>query len=355
MEVTKIKVNQLPSLTWHWLKVNDSDLSITMPKETPQFAAGENSGDLKLKTDIQDPRFDEIRTGMGDEFNALMKGTKAISLTIPAGYKKNEPFVLSVSENDGQGAGRIMIKAGEMSESTVLLCLEGEKKDSAENDTLALQLQILAEEKAQLKLMIVQLLPEAGLSCIDVGGVEKEGANLELMSLSLGAKESYLGIDVKLEGNKSSLSADLGYRVNNEQNLDINYLAEHQGKKSESSLSARGVLMDGAKKLFRGTIDFREGAAGSVGAEKEEVLLMGEHQVNKTVPLILCHEEDVEGNHGATISRVNEETLFYLASRGIDPDTAEQMISRAELESLSAKIPDQKIREAAERRINGRA
>ncbi len=354
MEKTKLKVNQLPSLTWHWLKVNESDLAITLPDKEPQFAKGEGCQDLALKNDVWNISSDEIKTGMGDEFQALMKKTKAISLTIPTCYRRSEPFVLTVSEKDGQGAGRILIDAGEMSESTVLLCLTGKEGKNPENDTLALQLQVLAKEEAHLTLMIVQLLPKGGLCCIDIGAVEKKGASLNLMSLSLGAKENYLGIDIKLEKDKSSFFGDLGYRVQKGQNLDINYMADHQGRKSKSGLNAEGVLMDGAKKVFRGTIDFNEGAAGSVGEEKEEVLLMGEHQVNKTVPLILCHEEDVEGNHGATISRVNEEVLFYLASRGIDSDTAEQMISTAALEALSAKIPDQKVREETERRIHGR-
>ncbi len=352
--MTKIKVNQLPALTWHWLGVNDSDLTITLPKEAPQVAAGEPCGDFSLNTDVHDSAFDGIKTGMGEEFDALMKETKAVSLTIPAGDQRGEPYVLTVSEKDGQGAGRIWIDAGEKSEAAVLLCLTGEEEKSGDKDTLALQLRILAKEKAHLSVMIVQLLPEAGLGCVDIGALEKEGAKLDLLSLSLGAKENYLGIDVKLEGDKSSFSGDLGYRVDTGQNLDINYRTGHQGKKTESSLTARGVLADGAKKLFRGTIDFKEGAAGSVGAEKEEVLLMGEHQVNQTVPLILCHEEDVEGSHGATISRVKEETLFYLASRGIDRDTAVRMICRAALETVSAKIPDQRVRKAAERRIDGR-
>ena len=39
--------------------------------------------------------------------------------------------------------------------------------------------------------------------------------------------------------------------------------------------------------------------------------------MNQTIPLILCEEEDVEGNHGATIGKLDEELLFYLESRGI--------------------------------------
>lgn len=46
--------------------------------------------------------------------------------------------------------------------------------------------------------------------------------------------------------------------------------------------------------MFRGTIDFKNGSAGSTGSEQETVLLLGDDVVNRTVPLILCAEENVE-------------------------------------------------------------
>ncbi len=45
-------------------------------------------------------------------------------------------------------------------------------------------------------------------------------------------------------------------------------------------------------------------------------LLLGEDVVNRTIPLILCAEEDVEGNHGASIGQLDEDILFYMNSEG---------------------------------------
>ena len=60
-------------------------------------------------------------------------------------------------------------------------------------------------------------------------------------------------------------------------------------------------MKDAAKKIVRGTIDFKTGSSDSAGSEQETVLMLGEDVVNKTVPLILCAEENVAGKHGATI------------------------------------------------------
>ncbi|MCD7806859.1 MAG: SufD family Fe-S cluster assembly protein, partial [Lachnospiraceae bacterium] len=81
------------------------------------------------------------------------------------------------------------------------------------------------------------------------------------------------------------------------------------------------------------------------GNEKEEILLLGERQVNQTIPLILCKEEDVEGNHGATIGRLPEQVLFYLGTRGIPAQAAEDLIASARLEAVCARIPDEKVQQ----------
>lgn len=82
-------------------------------------------------------------------------------------------------------------------------------------------------------------------------------------------------------------------------------------------MNAGGVLRDKAHKLFRGTIDFPLGSSGAKGYENEDVLILGEDVINQTVPLILCAEEDVEGNHGASIGRPSDDVLFILQAEAL--------------------------------------
>ena len=74
------------------------------------------------------------------------------------------------------------------------------------------------------------------------------------------------------------------------------------------------------------------------------MLLVDEAVKNKTVPTILCNEDDVAGNHGATIGHIREEQLFYLASRGLSREDAEGMFVSASLEDawLNAANEDAK-------------
>lgn len=96
----------------------------------------------------------------------------------------------------------------------------------------------------------------------------------------------------------------------------------------------------------RGTIDFVKGCAGSKGNEKEDVLLLDDDVKNQTIPVILCAEEDVEGNHGATIGQLDEELLFYLRSRELSEEYIYEMLAKAGIDAVCSKIPDMQIREA---------
>ena len=144
-----------------------------------------------------------------------------------------------------------------------------------------------------------------------------ENARFALTQILLGDGDLYADTAVTLGGDGSVFEADLGYL---------------------GRIDTSGALMDGAKKIFRGTIDFKTGSAGSVGNEKETVLLLGDDVVNKTVPLILCAEENVVGNHGATIGQLDDATVFYFESRGIEKALAEHILARAAIEALARSI-----------------
>ncbi len=386
----ELKVNPLPAKTWHWVKMNESELKIELPDAGPKVELKGHYEGLKFEDDRRknsninntvninnsnninnnNSSWKDIETGMGKEFDDLMEDTEIFYLDIPERYVSDRPVVINLSTVRGGASGKILIHAGKNSALPVIIVVKGDDLDYehpsttetdgiSNNNTVALQLKFCAEEGAKISLYVVQLLPFEGLSCIDIGGVCGSRAQTELTYLSLGSLKEYAGIAVSLKGDKSAFSADMGYRVRSSQRLDINYIARHTGKDSDSRMDAWGVLEDGSFKLFRGTIDFIEGCPGSVGKEKEDVLLLGDHQVNQTIPLILCHEEDVEGDHGATISRLDDQILFYLQTRGIGRETAENMVARARLEALIMRIPDEEVKvmtssliESSERRAD---
>ncbi len=207
---------------------------------------------------------------------------------------------------------------------------------------------VTLEKDASLNLFIVQRAGEKTRVANRVRAVLKEGASLSYVRIVLSGENSYESLECELEGKKSSLEIELGYFLKGRETLDVNYLASHKGEKTRSAINVLGVMKDHSEKLFRGTIDFLKGARGAVGDELEDVLLMDPGVINKTVPLILCAEEDVVGNHGATIGRLPEELLFYMGSRGLSREEIYAMIAAGRMHKLIRLLPDGKLKEELE-------
>ena len=211
------------------------------------------------------------------------------------------------------------------------------------NGICAIRTKFKAEKGAKIRLVQLNLLSQNFRFINDVGAECEDNAAAEILQLFIGGNETYTGTKTTLLGRQSNLDLNVGYYCKDEQLLDMNYVAEHIGKKTVSSMNAGGVLRDKAHKLFRGTIDFPLGSSGAKGDENEDVLILGEDVINQTVPLILCAEEDVEGNHGASIGRPSDDVLFYLASRGLDEEEACNLMARAKLDALCSKIGDEEL------------
>lgn len=198
--------------------------------------------------------------------------------------------------------------------------------------------QIKAEAGARLKL--VQIFDGSVQTVSRLNATLEDNASLELVLLALGGSDTVCETVAALDGRCSSFKADIGYTLGSGDNLDINLIADHKGRKTDSQILVNGVLDGNASKTFKGTIDFKNGSAGSKGAEQENVLVLDEKAVNKTVPVILCAEEDVEGSHGATIGRIDDKQAFYMRSRGFDEQKLYELLARARLKQVIGAIGD---------------
>lgn len=193
-------------------------------------------------------------------------------------------------------------------------------------------IRIFAEEGAHITVRRVQTLDDSWMDLDDMGLFAADNATIDVYQTVLGAGKTYTGLAGDLRGYNSTINVYTHYLGHGAQELDFNYILRHHGSKSTCNLYANGVLAGTSKKTLRGTIDLIRGGKGAVGHEVDNVLLVDEGVSNKTVPNILCNEDDVMGNHGATIGHIKADQLFYLESRGLSPAQAEQMFVTASLE-----------------------
>ena len=255
------------------------------------------------------------------------------SITVKSG-EAPEPFRLDFSE---AGDSEVSFTAEENSSITVY---ELHRSNSA------VKLSFDIGKNASVKL--VQLLnPTEKLRHETFANCSK-GGKFQIMTIMTGDGNIYSDNRTELEGDSSYINVEVAYLGKNSQTIDYNIAVNHWGKDTHSEINAAGALMDSAKKVFRGTIDFKTGSSDSKGSENETVIMLGDDVVNKTVPLILCSEENVEGSHGATIGELDDDTLFYFESRGIGREEAERIMAYAALKRLIRLSDDKEFAEQAQ-------
>lgn len=340
-----MKINRLPAKTWYWLRMNETALTWN-PENIPcsvQITGGK-------KSERTAGEFKHIETGAGRDADVLFDQDLCGGCVLAADdTNKGQTVHIAVSNSGINGSsGAVCVDAAAGSELTVIETFaEGEEPGGS----LAFRTRFDIGEGAHIRLVQIFMQGEHTALLNDVGSVCADKGQLDVLQIFIGKGNLYNGVRTDLIGKGSQTNMDIGYLGQKQQIIDINLVINHIGKKTNCSIQVDGTLKDAAQKIFRGSIDFKTGASGSKGAETENVLLLGDGVVNKTIPLILCAEENVEGSHGATIGELDDETLFYFASRGIGMETAEDMMTRGKMEVLYRKIHDDDTEKLVEKQL----
>lgn len=359
-----IDINQVPSVTWTWLKMNKDSVTLDAKFTAKACVFEKLSVGIKLasKSEVsdqtsgsgianvsfpkkQDNNFDKLINKENENLkkqdeHALIKffAENDDEPQVFVVEKSTEPVVLKLDGSDSPILSHQVIHAKKDTESTFIFLFTG-------NANQFVRTEVFAEENARVHIAKVQLLGSQANQLDDTAFICQDNAKATFTQIELGGQHVDSGLHVSLNGYKSAFESNVAYLCQNEQYLDMNHIVNHYGKKTECVMKVNGTVKDTATKSYRGTIDFKKGCAGSKGNEMEETLLLSPTAINKSLPVILCDEEDVEGEHGATIGRISQDILFYMQTRGITKEEAEQLLSRAKIQAVTDLIPNDEIKE----------
>ena len=329
------RANVPAAQTWNRLHANS--LSVTVPNHA-------DAGKVYLPL----PRlFERIECGMGQEVTDYVESQvfKSDFYNVPAHTKREEPIVVAVSAAQNQCANTGIIVREGAEAIVVIAAFAGEKStDAASNNALptsAALTRIVVEAGAKLHLIEMLGVNEDQQHLESVGLEIHQDAAVDVKQYALGGSTIGLGLTANLVGTRARLDLNNRYHATHEETLDINHLVRMRGTSTRAQLTESGVLNEAAKKTLRATIDLIRGAKDAQGNEIETVMILGDDVVNKTMPIILCDEDDVAGNHGATIGSVSPEQLDYLAARGLSRQAAEQLFVRALFEDAIINAPEE--------------
>jgi Fe-S cluster assembly protein SufD len=211
--------------------------------------------------------------------------------------------------------------------------------------------EILAGDHARIEHVKLQDEAVEAFHIATIAGEFGRASNVTVHSFALGAKISRTNIRTKLAGEGLECILNGLYLTRGEQLADHHMIVEHAQPHCASHEYFNGILDDKSKGVFHGRIYVHPLAQKTDAKQTNKNLLLSNDATADTKPQLEIYADDVKCTHGATIGQLNDESIFYLRSRGIDTDMARQMLIHAFAGEIIERIKCEPAREVIDRLV----
>ncbi|MBB4125670.1 Fe-S cluster assembly protein SufD [Xanthomonas translucens] len=182
---------------------------------------------------------------------------------------------------------------------------------------------------AQLTHARVQADASGVTALLRTDAVLARDAQYRRVDLELGSALSRHELNVRLEGDNARLIANGVLLGNGRRQIDTRLGIEHIARDTACELLWRGVAAARSRVVFHGGIHIRQGADGSDANLSNKNLLLSADAEIDTQPVLVIDADEVKAAHGATVGQLDANALFYLRSRGLPRERAQQLLTAA--------------------------
>jgi Fe-S cluster assembly protein SufD len=179
-------------------------------------------------------------------------------------------------------------------------------------------------------------------------------AELDWVAGGFGSKKGKTRIQNDLAGPGATSRVTGAYFADGEQHLDYDTFQEHAAPSTTSDFAFKGALRDRATAVWRGMIKVEKNAQKTNAYQENRNLILSEQAHADSIPGLEIEANDVRCTHGATISPVNRDELFYAMARGISRGEAERLIVRGFFTDVLNRIEMEPVREAVTEALEAR-
>ena len=184
---------------------------------------------------------------------------------------------------------------------------------------------------------------------------EKDGSTTWVMA-DIGSKVTLANIGAGLTGNGSAAELVGVFFTDRDQRYSISTLSQHEAVSTNAETQVKGVLTDDSRVEFGGMIRIQPKAQQTASFLSAHILLLSSIWADRkcraeAIPGLEIGANDVRASHGATVSKIDDEQLFYLMVRGIPQDEAERIIVQGFFEPVLQRIPLENLRARLRRSI----
>ncbi|MDO5089378.1 MAG: Fe-S cluster assembly protein SufD [Leptotrichiaceae bacterium] len=235
-----------------------------------------------------------------------------------------------------------VIEVEDFAKATVIITYNSEDNSNGYRNGI---IKVIAGRNAEIKLIKIQTL-NTNTKNFESSKIEALGqGKVEYYSIELGAEVNGISNKAYLEEDAAEIYVKPAYLADSDRRLDLEYSLVFKGRRAIGEIQGRGAVKDTARKVFRGNLYFRKGAGQSEGREGEFAILLDEKIKAHSIPTLFCDEDDVIGEHAASVGKVDEAKLFYLMSRGLSESRAKKLIVESSFRPVLDSIDNEEIRE----------
>ena len=350
--MANIVLNDTPVRTSKSFKINNIELeNICIPdnlKEFKNVSITNTSSKITINSSIQKA---DLKYGLSKVLLNQINESSNYNANILAECKTNNEVITEflLDNNDKSLVEHINITATEGSKSTFIFKYKTEQDVQAYHNGL---IKLTAKKDSVIDVIIVNFMNENSDNLFCIENNIEENARVHYYIIDIGGKTSITNYYSNITGENADNNLNTIYLGRNNQVFDLNYIAELYGKKSNINIEVQGALKDNAKKNFKGTIDFKKGCKKATGNENENCMLLSDKAKSLALPMLLCSEEDVEGNHSTSSGKIGEKELFYIMSRGFELKEAMKLMVRAKFNKILESIKNDELKEEIQDKIS---
>ena len=279
---------------------------------------------------VGDNKFAALNTAVwsGGSFVYVPKGVH-VEIPLQAYFRIN-------TENMGQFERTLIIA----DEDSYVHYVEGCTAPIYSSDSLhSAVVEIIVKKNARVRYTTIQNWSNNVYNLVTKRAVCQEGATMEWIDGNIGSKVRMKYPAVFLMGEHSKGETLSIAFAGEGQHQDAGAKMVHAAPHTSSTIISKSVARGGGRTSYRGLVKVEEGAHHSKSTVKCDALLVDTISRSDTYPYVDVREDDVALGHEASVSKVSEDQLFYLMSRGLDEDEAMAMIVRGFVEPIARELP----------------
>ncbi|CAN7427818.1 Fe-S cluster assembly protein SufD [Aminobacter sp. LjRoot7] len=257
---------------------------------------------------------------------------------IEAGTQLEKPVELQNLQAGGQSHVRLPVRVGAGAKATIVERQTGEGAGLVSSVS-----QLLLGDDAEVLWLIVQDQPETATHLAQFKAELGKNAKLTLFVMNAGGKLVRQEIIVKAAGEGADFKLRGVNLLAGDSHVDVTMVLDHTVPHTSSTEVVRNVVTGRAKGVFQGRINVHQIAQKTDARMACNTLLLSDDGEFSTKPELEIFADDVACGHGATVTEIDSNHLFYLMARGIDEKSARGLLIRAFLAEVIEELEDESV------------